>query len=243
MNANNQYHMAIASVGGIVEPYDATKMFPTFGFGGIPRHMGAQGVSHCFSLNGNPGNPNIFGIANILQTYQQTLAQIALSGPTYFGDIIEAFVQYTQQSAGQTKYNVLLLLTDGVIHDMPRTKELIVAASALPCSIIIVGVGNADFTMMEELDSDDSLLRAPSGKVASRDIVQFVQFNECMKKGNLAEQVLMEVPEQVSGYCNQVGWKANKVGTQMNKGLGGMFQNAMQGVVAQQPQQQQMPEE
>jgi hypothetical protein len=38
-------------------------------------------------------------------------------------------------------YNVLLLLTDGVIHDMPETKRILVELSSLPCSVIIVGVG------------------------------------------------------------------------------------------------------
>ena len=54
-------------------------------------------------------------------------------------------------------YHILLILTDGVISDMDQTKAAIVEASALPMSIIIVGVGGADFDMMEELDSDDSL--------------------------------------------------------------------------------------
>ena len=40
---------------------------------------------------------------------------------------------------------------------MDQTKAAIVEASALPMSIIIVGVGGADFEMMEELDSDDKL--------------------------------------------------------------------------------------
>jgi len=45
-------------------------------------------------------------------------------------------------------------LTDGVIHDMSETKKLIVDAADLPLSIIIVGVGEADFKQMEVLDSD-----------------------------------------------------------------------------------------
>lgn len=84
-------------------------------------------------------------------------------------------------------YEVLLLLTDGVIHDMPMTKELIVQASALPCSVIIVGVGNADFSMMDELDADGGLLRAPSGALARRDCVQFVEYRQAIARGNLAE--------------------------------------------------------
>lgn len=92
-------------------------------------------------------------------------------------------------------YEVLLLLTDGVIHDMPATKELIVKASALPCSVIIVGVGNADFAQMDALDADGTLLKAPSGAIAKRDCVQFVEYREAITKGNLAEQVLKELPD------------------------------------------------
>jgi hypothetical protein len=42
-------------------------------------------------------------------------------------------------------YQILLILTDGEIHDMEQTKNLIVENSNLPTSIIIVGIGNADF--------------------------------------------------------------------------------------------------
>jgi hypothetical protein len=42
----------------------------------------------------------------------------------------------------------MLLLTDGIINDMPETKATIVELSSFPCSIIIVGVGNADFSQM-----------------------------------------------------------------------------------------------
>ena len=48
------------------------------------------------------------------------------------------------------------MLTDGAITDMPQTKQAIIAASRLPLSIIIVGVGEANFDAMNELDSDDS---------------------------------------------------------------------------------------
>lgn len=76
------------------------------------------------------------------------------------------------------QYYVLLIITDGVITDIEQTCSAIVAASRLPMSIIIVGVGGADFGAMEFLDSDDKLLSSPLGGVASRDIVQFVPFRE-----------------------------------------------------------------
>ena len=48
----------------------------------------------------------------------------------------------TQQG---TAYQVLLIITDGAITDIQETKNEIVQASRLPMSIIIIGVGNADF--------------------------------------------------------------------------------------------------
>ena len=73
---------------------------------------------------------------------------------------------------------MLLVLTDGVVSDMAETRTAIVRASRLPMSIIIVGVGNADFTDMRLLDGDDGPLRCPRGVPAARDIVQFVPFRD-----------------------------------------------------------------
>ena len=47
------------------------------------------------------------------------------------------------------------------------------AASKAPMSVIIIGVGNADFSEMDALDSDKEMLSS-CGVVAARDIVQFV---------------------------------------------------------------------
>ena len=51
-------------------------------------------------------------------------------------------------------FPVLLIITDGIIHDMRETKDMICELAFLPCSVIIVGVGNADFSEMVELDGD-----------------------------------------------------------------------------------------
>ena len=112
-----------------------------------------------------------------------------------------------------SNYFVLLILTDGVITDMDQTVSAIVDASYTPLSIIIVGVGNADFTAMEELDGDDGLLRSSNGKTAQRDIVQFVPMNKYSQNGvnltgnsYLAQEVLAEVPGQVTSWakCNRI---------------------------------------
>ena len=90
---------------------------------------------------------------------------------------------------------------------MPLTIDLVVELSEMPCSIIIIGVGQADFSAMEELDGDGGRLRNSRDVPAARDIVQFVEFNRCIQRGNLAEEVLKEVPEQVCSYMERVGFK------------------------------------
>ena len=54
---------------------------------------------------------------------------------------------------------------------MRETIDLIVAASELPLSIIIIGIGNADFKNMEILDADEFDLTDSNRQKAKRDIV------------------------------------------------------------------------
>jgi hypothetical protein len=59
---------------------------------------------------------------------------------------------------------------------MEQTVNAIVRASRLPLSLVIVGVGSADFSSMMALDADNGPLRGSNG-AAARDCVQFVQMN------------------------------------------------------------------
>jgi hypothetical protein len=59
---------------------------------------------------------------------------------------------------------------------MDQTVNLLVSNCKLPLSIIIVGIGNADFSNMNTLDGDNGLYNS-NGVKAARDIVQFVPFN------------------------------------------------------------------
>lgn len=101
-------------------------------------------------------------------------------------------------------YFVLLLLTDGVLSDMGNTKQAIVEASHLPMSLIIVGVGSADFSAMNELDGDDGVLRSPSGQPVRRDIVQFVPFRE-FKQVREGEVGSFLFAIRVASCCHQDG--------------------------------------
>ncbi|XP_010566454.1 PREDICTED: copine-3 isoform X3 [Haliaeetus leucocephalus] len=162
-------------------------------------------VSHEFPLNFNPSNPFCNGIQGIVDAYRACLPQVKLYGPTNFSPIINHVARFAaaatqQQTASQ--YFILLIITDGVITDLDQTRTAIVNASKLPMSIIIVGVGGADFDAMEFLDGDNGVLRSSSGEPAVRDIVQFVPFRKFQNspKEALAQCVLAEIPQQVVNY-------------------------------------------
>jgi hypothetical protein len=104
----------------------------------------------------------------------------------------------------------MVIMTDGDIHDIKETTDIIVELSKFPVSIIIIGVGDEDFERMEFLDSDDKVLRNSRGQPMARDIVQFVRFKDHKDACSLAEDVLRELPEQMVNYMLSQGIKPKK---------------------------------
>jgi hypothetical protein len=200
--SNNSYEIAISSCGNIVAYYDYDQLFPAFGFGG--KFCMDNNVSHCFPLNMNPDNPEIQGIDGILQAYRNILNQTKLYGPTFFHFIIDQVISVVKQDViaeNKMNYNILMILTDGIIDDLDETIDSLVEASYLPISVIIIGIGDADFSNMNILDADDEPLIDKNGRKADRDLVQFVPFKKFSYNGQLlAQEVLEEIPRQVIEY-------------------------------------------
>uniref|UniRef100_A0A8C6V2T2 Copine 8 n=1 Tax=Neogobius melanostomus TaxID=47308 RepID=A0A8C6V2T2_9GOBI len=208
----NTYAMALKAVGEIIQDYDSDKMFPALGFGAKLPPDGR--VSHEFALNGSPQNPYCAGIEGVMEAYYQSLKSVQLYGPTNFSPVINHVARYAASVKDGSQYFVLLIITDGVISDMAQTKESIVNASCLPMSIIIVGVGPAEFDAMVELDGDEIRISS-RGRYAERDIVQFVPFrdyidrtgNHILSMARLAKDVLAEIPDQFLSYMRTRGIK------------------------------------
>ncbi|XP_039941537.2 copine-5-like isoform X3 [Hirundo rustica] len=208
----NAYSLALRAVGDIIQDYDSDKMFPALGFGAKVPPDGH--VSHEFPLNGDASNPACCGITGVLEAYQCSLRRVQLYGPTNFAPVVNHVARSAATVLDGSQYFVLLIITDGVISDMAQTKEAIVNAAKLPMSIIIVGVGQAEFDAMVELDGDDIRISS-RGKVAERDIVQFVPFRDYMSGGpgaglsmaGLAREVLAEIPDQLLSYMKARGIK------------------------------------
>lgn len=96
-------------------------------------------------------------------------------------------------------YTILLILTAGNVEDVKETKQHLIDASKDPLSVVIVGIGEADFSGMEFLDAfnpatDDG-----------RDITKFVRFNDYKSYNALTEAVLDEIPGQLVNFYFEQG--------------------------------------
>ena len=100
-----------------------------------------------------------------------------------------------KQDIARDNYNILMILTDGIIEDIYDTINSLVEASYLPISVINIDIGNAVFSNMDVLDDDEDPLYDNNGRKADKDLIQFVPFKDFKNYGKkLAEQVLEEVP-------------------------------------------------
>lgn len=189
----NPYEASIYQISKALDVYNKEKVIDLYGFGGIPK--GKTQVSHCFELGSAKNSEEAVSI------YRASLADIELCRPTNFNELIKEAQKRCKREQGPLNYHVVLIITDGDIHDLPYTSTNIVHACKYPISFIIIGVGNADFRNMVKLDSDNLPLKDREGRIAERDIVQFVPFNQYMEhKGLFASKVLEEIPAQICGY-------------------------------------------
>ncbi|KAI5080565.1 hypothetical protein GOP47_0003748 [Adiantum capillus-veneris] len=195
----NAYQSAICAVGEVLEYYDTDKRFSVWGFGG--RSSPQEPVSHCFNLSEHA--EEVLGVAGILEAYSQGIHRVRLAGPTIFGPVIEKASSIAKQAKEleQQKYFVLLIITDGVITDLQESINALVIASGFPLSVLIVGVGGADFTEMEHLDADRGRLQTSNrSRAAVRDIVQFVPLRNATGAVSISHMLLAELPSQFLEY-------------------------------------------
>jgi len=192
----NGYEKAITGVGSILSKYDTDQMFPVYGFGA--KYDGV--VRHCFQVG---PEKEVHGVQGILDAYKGTFrTPLTMSGPTVFTEVISlaASQAKSRQEANPLSYTILLLLTDGAVSDVEATKQSLASISDAPLSIVIVGIGNADFSAMQFLDDFEKR------SSMNRDIVQFVQFNSHeYDKTSLTRATLEEIPDQLVQFFYQRG--------------------------------------
>jgi hypothetical protein len=108
--------------------------------------------------------------------------------------------QQKANAIGKQAYTILLILTDGSVSDVDATARCINQIKDAPLSIVIVGIGQADFSSMKFLDDHSSDV----------DITQFVVFDQHKHSStSLTRATLDEIPSQLEAYFQRHGIMPN----------------------------------
>jgi len=193
----NPYQEVIECMGRTLANFDDDDMIPVFGFGDLTTK--AKG---CFPIRGTGPNGECHTHSQVLQRYTQEVARRTLSGPTNFAPVIDQAINIVQR---ERSYHILIIIADGAVTAKKQTAQAIVRATNYPLSIVVIGVGDGPWDMMEEFDDE-----LPARKF---DNFQFVNWNAVKENARseaaFALAALMEIPDQYRtirklGYLDDV---------------------------------------
>ena len=184
-NVFNPYQKVINIIGKTLQPFTEPGHVFAYGFGDVETQD--TGV---FNIMGEE-QAACRDFKEVLVRYNEMLKDVVLSGPTSFAPIIRKSMEHVKNSGN--KFHILVIIADGQMEHEGPTVSAIIEASKLPLSIVLVGVGDGPWGIMEEFDD-----HLPGRKF---DNFQFVDFHASTKEARNSEAVfalsaLMEVPAQ-----------------------------------------------
>ncbi len=191
----NPYQQVMKFACKTLGPFDEDGLIPAFAFGDFQ-------TKHRKVFNLNPYGQPCQGFDQVLKAYNATIPHVKLSGPTSFAPIIRHACEIVRQTG---TYHILFIVTDGEVNDEGETEKAIVDASSLALSIVIVGVGDGPFDLMEKYDD-----HLPQREC---DNLQFVNYQKVLDKAmrkevdvevQFAVDAMQEIPDHYA-YLQKAG--------------------------------------
>ena len=186
----NDIERAIRECGEIMSFYDYDQLFHVYGFGPTINNNNNQVTSKIFNINSEK-DQDIYTIDNVINDYRKSLNNISLTGPTLINPIIKKEIDRIKKENNLLMYHVLMILTYGKIYDLGQIISTINTESSLPLSLVIIGIGNSEFK---------DIIHSLKSNSTKRNIARFVPFNICRNKGELSQQALDQIPNQIIEY-------------------------------------------
>lgn len=183
----NPYMQALNIIAKALWDFDDDHLIPAYGFGDL--HTGGDNV-FSFMQNDEPCK----GLVACTQRYQDIAKSVSLAGPTSFAPLIRQAIKLVRET---NEYHILLIVADGqvTVEKVKETTDAIVEASNYALSIVMVGVGDGPWDLMDHFDDE-----LPQRRF---DNFQFVEFSKVFDKypaerqeAAFATHALMEVPDQ-----------------------------------------------
>jgi len=191
----NDYEESIVAIGETISKYSSSQDYPVWGFGA----KFAGETRHIFQLGNSSTAHGVEGILDAYRTVWET--DLIMSGPTVLHSVLRAAASRAKKfynapvSKTNDKYCILLILTDGIVQDLNSTQELVRTYSSLglPLSVIVIGIGRADFSDFKQWSNSPSL--DTCGRFT------FVEFREYQfDPEELSRQALVKVPQDIVDY-------------------------------------------
>ncbi|KAH3741878.1 uncharacterized protein LOC127851847 [Dreissena polymorpha] len=189
----NPYQKMITAIGETIDPMRGEiEYIHAFGFG--DNEVKDKRV---FPLSQEPCS----SFYDILGAYNTKTKEVKFGGPTSFVPVIAEAIRIVKETG---KYHILIIVADGQVNEEHSSLKAIIEASDYALSIVVIGVGDGPWGVMEEWDDLENF----NNKVAARglstrrfDNVQFVNYHEITHEAKnpdvaLALATLMEIPDQ-----------------------------------------------
>ena len=196
----NPYQEVITIFGQFLAPFDDDGLIPCYGFG--DKRTADDSV---FAFHEAAGGAEVFcdGLGGVLAAYSARIGSVTLAGPTSFAPAIRKTMELVRRTTPR-EFTFALIIADGQVNSTRDTIAAIIEASALPISIVCVGVGDGPWDAMKLFDEELHTATA-NGNRQKFDNYHFTELaavaaDVAARGGNLAaalvRDALSEVPEQ-----------------------------------------------
>jgi hypothetical protein len=202
----NDYQKAMNQIGAVLLKYNKAKEITALGFGAKPNFpkLSSQQVSHCFPLTGDMELMKISGTDGLDKAYRNALFSVNMWGPTIFSEILEEGIK-SAKSTWSNKlnvYHVLIILTDGELHDFDASADKLKEMSNLPISTVFIGIGNEDFSNISHLNKNSLQENANL-----RECSQFLALRNYSHLDEMVKECLNTVSLQICHFMKIQGKK------------------------------------
>lgn len=210
---SSPYLQAIQEISKIIWGQDTDGKIPCFGYGGRPSFpdFSTETVSSLIPISGNKHKMSILSPDHLVEAYKNARKYIDPMERASILEIMKLVRDWATRDLKSNIYYVLVILTAGHVDELQATIDLLVDLAQLPVSIVLVGVGDYNFSTLEKLDGDKKWLRSSKKKLIKRDIINFVDFETCANDPDkLLKKILEEFPGQFMSFKTRSGYKVEE---------------------------------
>jgi E3 ubiquitin-protein ligase RGLG len=160
----NPYQRVISIMGKFLAPFDEDGLIPCYGFGDRRTQDDSVFAFHEVAA-GSGFKDEVFceGLDSVLAAYSARIGSVALAGPTSFAPAIRRTMELVKRSTPR-EFTFALIIADGQVSSTRETIAAIIDASALPISIVCIGVGDGPWEAMEHFDDELQSASSSSGR-------------------------------------------------------------------------------